>query len=123
MVRVGNLFPRRDYTDARDAARAYWLLMHRAEPGGVYNVCSGRSASVQACLDILAGLMKAPLQVEVDERRIRAVEVADQVGDPTRLHAATGWEARRPLEVSLRDLLEDWRARVRGEVAVGADVR
>lgn len=122
LVRVGDRFPRRDYTDVRDAVRAYRLLMSQAQPGGVYNVCSGRSYAVQACLDILAGLVSAPLKVEVDERRIRAVDVADQVGDPRRLRAATGWEAQLPLEVSLRDLLVEWRGKVREAIAVGADV-
>jgi nucleoside-diphosphate-sugar epimerase len=34
------------------------------------------------------------------------------VGDPARLRAATGWEARIDLERTLADLLADWRARV-----------
>jgi GDP-4-dehydro-6-deoxy-D-mannose reductase len=38
--------------------------------------------------------------------------VPAQVGDPTRLREATGWEPSIPLERSLRDLLDDWRARV-----------
>jgi GDP-4-dehydro-6-deoxy-D-mannose reductase len=40
--------------------------------------------------------------------------VPAQVGDPSRLQQATGWEPRIPLEQSLADLLEDWRARVAG---------
>ena len=41
---TGNPDTRRDYTDVRDVVRAYRLLAERAEPG-VYNVCSGRTAS------------------------------------------------------------------------------
>ena len=41
---TGNPDTRRDYTDVRDVVRAYRLLAERAEPG-IYNVCSGRTAS------------------------------------------------------------------------------
>ena len=41
---TGNPDTRRDYTDVRDVVRAYRLLAERADPG-VYNVCSGRTAS------------------------------------------------------------------------------
>jgi hypothetical protein len=34
------------------------------------------------------------------------------VGDPSRLRAATGWEACTPLSRTLRDLLDHWRERV-----------
>ena len=34
------------------------------------------------------------------------------MGDPARLKALTGWEPKVPLEQSLAELLDDWRARV-----------
>ena len=47
----------------------------------------------------------------MDPDRLRPSDVPAQVGDPSRLRAATGWEPRIPLERTLRDLLDDWRAR------------
>src|SRR5262249_31013583 len=38
VVRVGDLKPRRDYSDVRDIVRGYWLLLERGEPGEVYNL-------------------------------------------------------------------------------------
>jgi nucleoside-diphosphate-sugar epimerase len=38
--------------------------------------------------------------------------VPAQVGDPARLASDTGWRPEIPLERSLSDLLDDWRARV-----------
>src|SRR5207244_405924 len=43
-VAMGNPNARRDFTDVRDVARAYWLALEHAKPG-VYNVCSGRSVA------------------------------------------------------------------------------
>lgn len=112
-VRVGNLTPRRDYTDVRDAARAYLLLAERGEPGAVYNVCAGRSTSVQECVELLARVAEAPVHVVQDEARRRRCEIPDQIGDSLRLERLTGWRPRIPLEQSVCDLFEEWRERVR----------
>ncbi|MDA2936671.1 GDP-mannose 4,6-dehydratase [Acidobacteria bacterium AH-259-A15] len=114
-VAVGNLHPRRDYVDIRDAVRAYAAVAELGTPGEVYNVCSGRSYSVQQCLDTLLALAKVPLHVFQDPERVRAAEVPDQVGDPTRLQRLTGWRPEVEFETSLADLLEHWRAKVARE--------
>ena len=46
-VPVGNLTPRRDFTDVRDVVRAYRLLVEHGEPGEVYNVCTGGDIAVR----------------------------------------------------------------------------
>lgn len=111
-IRVGNLFPKRDYTDVRDAVRAYVLLAATAQGGGVYNVCSGRSMSVQTCLDVLTRLVSVPVQIAVDPARVRTLEISDQVGDARGLRQATGWEPKIPLASSLHDMLAFWRSRL-----------
>lgn len=109
-ILIGNLWPRRDYVDVRDAVKAYMALMMAGQAGLVYNVCAGRSHSVQDCLDVLLNLALQPVQVQQDPSRMRTEEIADQIGDPSRLHAAVGWKAINPFEQSLADLLDNWRA-------------
>jgi GDP-4-dehydro-6-deoxy-D-mannose reductase len=99
---TGNPDTRRDYTDVRDVVRAYRLLAERGEPG-VYNVCSGRSASTRE----LVGMLGA--EVEVDPALLRPNEVMDLYGSYERLRAATGWEPEIPLERTLTDARESWR--------------
>lgn len=114
---VGNLEAVRDYTDVRDVVRAYWALLDRAPAavaaGGVFNVCSGRGRRIRDLLDTLLAHAKGEVEIRVDKERLRPSDVPAQIGDPARLRALTGWEPRIPLEESLRDLLEDWRNRVR----------
>jgi len=52
---VGNLRPRRDFTDVRDVVRAYRLLVLRGEAGGVYNVCSGADVAIEEIAHRLPG--------------------------------------------------------------------
>lgn len=41
LMKVGDLSTKRDFTDVRDVAKAYVLLLEKDVETGVYNVCSG----------------------------------------------------------------------------------
>ncbi len=112
VLKVGNLEAVRDFTDVRDVVRAYWLLLERGAGGAVYNVCTGRGRRIRELLDVLLACSRARVEITVDPERLRSADVPAQVGDPSRLKAATGWEPQIPLEQTLRDLLEDWRRRL-----------
>jgi GDP-4-dehydro-6-deoxy-D-mannose reductase len=116
VLHTGNLEAVRDYTDVRDVVRAYWALLDRGEPGGVYNVCSGKGRRIRELVDALVAAAGTEVEVAVDVERLRPADVPAQVGDPRRLREATGWEPRLPLEQTLRDLLQDWRERLGSEV-------
>ncbi len=120
-VVTGNPDTRRDFTDVRDVVRAYRLLGtgeldDAGGPGApersrtpVFNVSSGVSVSAREQVALLAELM-APIEVElvVDPARVRAHEVMDLRGDPSRLTAATGWRPRIPLHRTMLDTIAWW---------------
>ncbi len=113
VLRHGNLEARRDFTDVRDMVRAYWLLITHGQPGEVYNAGSGRAVSIQKMLDILLSMSRVPIRTEIDPERMRPSDTPVIVCDPTRLHLTTGWRAEIPLEQTLADILDDWRAKVK----------
>ena len=125
VLAVGNLDVVRDFTDVRDVVRAYWALLDRgatgalARPATVYNVCSGRGVRLGDVLARLIELAGVNVEVRQDPARFRPADIPVLVGDPSRLRAATGWEPRIALESTLRDLLEDWRARTASPVRSG----
>lgn len=116
-LRVGNLSPRRDYTDIRDAVRAYALLCEKNISGDVFNVCSGESHSVQECVDVLMKLSRVPLELRVESSRMRHEEIDEQIGNPQKLQEQTRWRPEISFEQSLSDLLDDCRRRVKSEGA------
>jgi GDP-4-dehydro-6-deoxy-D-mannose reductase len=123
VIAVGNLEAVRDFSDVRDVVRAYELLLERGTPGEVYNVCSGRGLRIREILDRLLALSKALIEVRVDPERLRPADVPTLVGDPARLHGATGWEPRLTLDQTLGDLLEYWRGRLAARAARGAKLK
>jgi GDP-4-dehydro-6-deoxy-D-mannose reductase len=114
-VRVGNLSPKRDFTDVRDVVRAYRLMVVQGRPGEVYNVCSGRAIAVQDLAEQFIAMAEIPMRLVPDPELQRPVDIPVLLGDNSRLHADTGWAPEIPLEVTLRDLLDDRRRRLAAE--------
>lgn len=113
-VMVGNLEARRDFTDVRDVVRAYRMLMSDGERGEVYHVCSGVDRPVRELADILVSMAEHPMNLTVDESLFRPVDLKVLRGDATKIRTTTGWEAEIPIETTLRDLLDFWRANPAG---------
>lgn len=112
VLQVGNLDARRDITDVRDTVRAYEAIAERGRPRIPYNVCSGTAYSMRQLLDILLSLSTVRVRIEVDPSRLRPSDNPVILGSHARLTADTGWTPRIPIEQTLADLLDDWRARV-----------
>jgi GDP-D-mannose dehydratase len=114
VVYVGDLTPRRDYSDVRDIVRGYWLLLERGEPGEVYNLCSGKSWTIQHVLDFVLNLSTVKgIAVKTDPARLRPSDVMVLEGNPSKMYKATGWKVEIPFERTLTELLDYWRQRIR----------
>jgi GDP-4-dehydro-6-deoxy-D-mannose reductase len=114
VVFVGDLRPRRDFSDVRDIVRGYWLLLERGDPGEVYNLCSGRAWSIQEVVSLLLARSTVKgITTTVDPARFRPSDVMVLEGDPSKIEKATGWKAEIPFERTLSELLDYWRDRVR----------
>lgn len=116
VMRVGNLSAERDFTDVRDMVRAYAMAAELCQPPEAYNIGSGRCVSVRWLLDTLLTLSECDITVEPDPSRVRPVDVPRVVSDSTAFRQQTGWKPEIPLEQTLFDVLEYWRARVRAEL-------
>ena len=96
----------------RDVVEAYVRLMEAAPRGRPYNICSGREWRIGDLLDELLHLSSTGVTVEVDERRLRPADASVLQGDAGRARAELGWMPHIPVEQTLRDTLEWWRAEV-----------
>jgi GDP-4-dehydro-6-deoxy-D-mannose reductase len=110
-IAVGNLDARRDLTDVRDTVRAYRAILERGVAGRAYNVCSGSALAIRELLDALLARARVPIEVKVDPARYRPNDLPLLLGNPTRIRSELGWKPEIPLERTIEDLLEYWRAR------------
>ena len=109
VLKVGNLEALRDFTDVRDIVRGYVLAVEKAEPGEVYNLCSGKAYSIQQVVDMLLEMATVKISVEQDPARMRPSDVPILLGDCSKFKAATGWATTIPFEQTMLDLLNWWR--------------
>ncbi len=118
VVQTVTLLPRRDFTDVRDVVAGYWAALEYGAGGEAYNICSGQSTTIREVADQLIGLSTVRhIEVIESDPRPGPRAILDQVGDRSKLQACSGWQPKIPLEQSLRDLLDEWRVRVRAEAA------
>jgi GDP-4-dehydro-6-deoxy-D-mannose reductase len=111
-ITVGNLDSKRDYTDVRDIAEAYRLLVEKGQAGERYNICSGKAVSGH---DILAGLLKSSktaVEVVTNPDLMRPSDSAEIYGSNRKIEKDTAWQPSIPLERTLEETLEFWRQRV-----------
>jgi GDP-4-dehydro-6-deoxy-D-mannose reductase len=113
---VGNIHVRRDFTDVRDVARAYWSLLGLG-PGTetVYNVCSGVAHEIVEVIAVLKELSGIDPKVVRNEQKVRAYDVPLLIGCNRRLRETTGWEPNIAFRDTLRDVYEYWKTMLAAE--------
>lgn len=109
VVRMRHRATSRDFTDVRDAARAYWMLLDRGDDGDVYNVCSGVATPIGAVVEALLRAAGVAATIEETAGQPGRGDVLTQRGSAAKI-AAIGWAPAITLDRSIADLLHDWRA-------------
>lgn len=105
-IELGNLDVERDFSDVRDVARIYRLLLESPQAVGVtVNVASGRGIALRDMLARLSEMTRHEIEVQVNPAFVRKNEIARLVGDTTRLTALVGAVERTPFDATLRDML------------------
>jgi len=108
VIYVGNTQAYRDFTDVRDVARAYRLLIEHGRTGAVYNVGSGRLHSIQYILDTLIAKSGVSVSIQIDEKKVRPIDILKLGCCNEKIHLDTGWSVHIPIEDSLEAILNYW---------------
>jgi GDP-4-dehydro-6-deoxy-D-mannose reductase len=110
VILTGNPESARDFTDVRDTVRAYVAAAEL--PAGIYNSCSGTATSVRELVELAGRAGGVRVRHEVDTERVRGHDVPEVRGSAERLASATGWRPEIPLERTVADAIDYWRARL-----------
>lgn len=111
ILEVGNLSPRRDFTDVRDIVRGYRDALERGHDGEAYNLCSGRTVSMEEIAGFFVARSRVRVEIRTAESRRRTLDLDEMRGDAGKARRDFGWEPTIPLEQSLAEVLEEWRAK------------
>jgi len=123
IIRVGNLSSTRTFQDARDAVRAYFLLLEASMLGKIaygecFNIAGEEAFKLPEVIDILLGMSKRrDIEVVVDKDRLRPIDADYQMFDNTKIRAAIDWRPVIPARQMFSDLLDHWRSEIaRGRI-------
>lgn len=112
VLQIGNLETERVVIDVRDCVRAYYLLMQNSDSSGtVFNVCGSTVNKMGHFTDLLiksAGYDLDEIELKINPKYYRPIDIQIQIGDIGRLQTLTGWNPEIPIETTMADLLEYW---------------
>ena len=104
-MHVGNLESTCDFTDVRDVARAYRLLLTDGQAGCAYNIATGNLTSIQNALNILMEIAGVSPDLHTDPEKYRPADHWPLL-DVSRIKEHTGWTPNIPLRQSLQDVYD-----------------
>ncbi len=105
---TGDLSIVRDFTDVRDVARAYDMLLKRGKSGEIYNICSSRGISLNDIIGIMAGILGLQVHTRVDGKLVRPNDNKVIIGSNDKIRHDIGWVPEIPLKQSLKDVIAFW---------------
>lgn len=112
---VGDLQVTRDFTDVRDIAAAYQLLLLKGESGEAYNVGSGQERSLSELLEELIQIAGVSATVKIDSTRLRPAEQRRVVCDASKLKIRTGWYPRNSISNTLNEIIQYWVRKIQND--------
>lgn len=105
---VGNLKVRRDFIDVRDCVTALVIVSKKGRLSEVYNICNGRSASLNDILNILKQAARKPFDIATGSKPSRPADDPRLVGSIKKLFKL-GYRPRYELKETVVDTLNYWR--------------
>lgn len=118
VIYVGNLSSTRTFQDARDAVRAYFLLLEasaegKIEPGDYFNIAGEESYNLREVVDLLISFSNVDnIDVKTDTNRLRPIDADYQMFDNTKIKSVIDWNPEIPTVRMFQDLLNHWREQI-----------
>ena len=103
-IYVGNLDVLRDFTDVRDIATAYKMIVDSEDDTIAFNVGSGISYSLRDLLSFIISLSSQDIEVVADPDNFRPVDNPTICCDNKRIREKLGWEPFYSIKDTLKDM-------------------
>jgi len=104
LVKLGNLYPRRDYTYVSDLCEAYYKILKINTFGEVFNVGSGINNSIEEIYKKISKILNKKKKIKIEKIRERKInsEVVSLKSNFNKLNKLTGWKPNIKFEEGLK---------------------
>lgn len=104
VVNVGNMDTQRDFIAVEDVVEAYIRMVQADRWGEVFNICSGMPRAIRSVVEELVSFAPRHINLQEDTNLLRPTDIPVMYGSWEKAHNAFGFEPRRSISESLRDL-------------------
>lgn len=105
-IHVGNLSAKRDFSDVRDVARAYRMILESDDDRVIFNVGSGEAHGLDEMLEYIVSLCSVDVKIVVDEDRYRPVDTPVVQCDNSLIKEKLGWTPEYSIFDTLKEMYE-----------------
>lgn len=105
-IHVGNLSAKRDFSDVRDIARAYRMILESDDDRTIFNVGSGEAHGLDEMLEYIVSLCSVEVKIVVDEERYRPVDTPVVQCDNSLIREKLGWTPEYSIFDTLKEMYE-----------------
>lgn len=118
ILKVGNLASTRTFQDARDAVRAYFMLLEESAKGNIkcgdyFNIAGDEGFQLPEVIQILLDMStRKDIKIVTDEERLRPIDANYQMFDNAKIHSVINWKPEIPAIKMFADLLGHWRSEI-----------
>ena len=116
-LQLGNLFPKRDFTDIRDVVYALYLIGRKGENSSCYNICSGKLITIKSLLNMIIeelNLDNTPKIIRKKER-VNPFEITELLGSNKKI-IKLGWRQNYMIKSSIKNLVKSYKGRKVGRI-------
>ena len=107
-IKLGNIFPKRDFIHTYDMARAVRMMLEKFDRGiNVYNLGSGREYSVKEIVDSFERQLGEKIIIETDPERVRKTDRMHLLADIDKLMKFIDWRPEIDIDEGIETLLKE----------------
>lgn len=103
-IHVGNISVFRDFSDVRDVARAYRMVIESDNDNVIYNVGSGKAYKIEDLLKYIISLSSKDIEIIVDKNKFRPTDTPFICCNNSRIKKELGWEPQYDIKETINEL-------------------
>lgn len=104
-VKLGNLFPKRDFIFVEDVVSAIYFLLKK-QKSGIFNIGTGKSTSILEICKTFENFSQKPIQIKQNPKLVRKNDIPEIRSDISKMKKL-GWKPKFTLYQGLKNTF-DW---------------
>ena len=104
-IELGNTKTYREYNGITLVNEAYYRLLLSGKPSEIYNICSGKTYSLEEIINIFSEITGHELEIKINPEFVRPNEIVKLSGDPSKLSELLGYAPQTDIRETIKSFV------------------